>query len=263
MENDEKEEKLNRILKDLFTNFCHDCFEDMCNQALSSIHRFKIEKEKSASCYLMFLHEKILNTEIECKNKSKGCCDRIMFGELEHHLRECRYSTYNLKPKSLESIMELGNLKNYVHLGLGNNGHINGASTSNNTGINTSASSTSNLFSNLNLKFNKTKSKNSKLSISSIGTIQINHDIKEEITNLQNISDFNFSEASNEFLPPYKDLVITSSSASIINGVTTGMSHIIKSGGEVNKINMNNTNNNPNTQNPNKKHNKKKKKKNF
>ncbi len=95
MDNIEKEDKLNSILKDLFANFCHQCIETICGQALNSIYQLKIEPEKTATCYLMFLQEKILNIEIECKNRTRGCKDRIRFGELNHHLLECNSSTYN------------------------------------------------------------------------------------------------------------------------------------------------------------------------
>jgi hypothetical protein len=93
MENEESEFSfLNMILKDFLSNFCHCCIENICNEALKSIYRLRIEPDKMVSCYLMFLREKILNTEIECKYRPIGCKDRIMFGELRHHLRECKYN---------------------------------------------------------------------------------------------------------------------------------------------------------------------------
>jgi len=64
MENEENEFNfLNTILKDFLSNFCHCCIENICNEALKSIYRLQIEPEKMVSCYLMFLREKILNTE--------------------------------------------------------------------------------------------------------------------------------------------------------------------------------------------------------
>jgi hypothetical protein len=93
MENEESEFSfLNMILKDFLSNFCHCCIENICNEALKSIYRLQIEPEKMVSCYLMFLREKILNTEIECKFRPIGCKERIMFGELRHHLQDCNYS---------------------------------------------------------------------------------------------------------------------------------------------------------------------------
>jgi hypothetical protein len=89
MDIDKNEDNRNRIIKDLFANFCQSCIENICDQALNSIYKLEIVPEQTASCYFMFLHEKILNTQIECKNKIKGCVKKIKYGELSFHLREC------------------------------------------------------------------------------------------------------------------------------------------------------------------------------
>jgi uncharacterized protein YutE (UPF0331/DUF86 family) len=88
MESD-NEKTLNRITKELLTHFCHSCIEHLCDDALESIEKLRIAPEKTAFCYLMFLQEKILNTEIECKNRINGCKDRIFFGKINDHMREC------------------------------------------------------------------------------------------------------------------------------------------------------------------------------
>jgi len=117
MDNEESEFTfLNAILKDFLSNFCHCCIETICNEALKSIYRLQIEPEKMVSCYLMFLREKILNTEIECKFKPLGCKDRIMFGELRHHLLECKYNTKvkTLNTKMSEEKLEIPNFHNDI-----------------------------------------------------------------------------------------------------------------------------------------------------
>jgi hypothetical protein len=86
---------LNMILKDLLTNFCHCCIESICNEALKSIYILQIKPEKMIECYLRFLKEKIINIEIECKNKIYGCQERIRYGELHYHLQECKFSNKN------------------------------------------------------------------------------------------------------------------------------------------------------------------------
>jgi hypothetical protein len=83
---------LNVILNDYISYFCHMCIEKVCNEALRSVVKLKIEPSKAKQCYLRFLKEKILNLEIECKNRILGCKEKIMFGELKQHLSECKYN---------------------------------------------------------------------------------------------------------------------------------------------------------------------------
>jgi hypothetical protein len=115
----ENEKTLNRITKELLNHFCHQCFEYLCEDALESINKLRISPEKTAFCYLMFLQEKILNTEIECKNKIKGCEERIFLGKINEHLKECdwkintlnKYTTHEetkfCPPKMNENALEI------------------------------------------------------------------------------------------------------------------------------------------------------------
>jgi len=105
---------LNIILNDYISYFCHLCIEKVCNEALRSVVKLKIEPSKAKQCYLMFLREKILNLEIECKNRNFGCKEKIMFGELKQHLAECKSNPVNKENNKEKEIIFHCNTENFV-----------------------------------------------------------------------------------------------------------------------------------------------------
>jgi hypothetical protein len=105
---------LNIILNDYISYFCHMCIEKVCNEALRSVVKLKIEPSKAKQCYLMFLREKILNLEIECKNRIFGCKEKIMFGELKQHLAECKYNPVNRENIKEKETIFYCNTENFV-----------------------------------------------------------------------------------------------------------------------------------------------------
>ena len=105
---------LNTILNDYISYFCHMCIERVCNEALRSVVKLKIEPSKAKQCYVMFLREKILNLEIECKNRTFGCKEKIMFGELKQHLVDCKFNPANKDSNKEREIIFCTNTENII-----------------------------------------------------------------------------------------------------------------------------------------------------